>query len=233
MELICDYRESALISKLEKNELNIDIKKKNLNLGDFIIGNIIIERKTCQDLACSLLDGRYKEQSNRLIEHKKNNPDIKIIYIIEGNFDLLYNVKNITKDTLLSCIVSLICEKDFNVIISKDLNETTKYLLKITKKYYSLDNKSICNNINYLSNNKKNSQIKKENIGELMMSNIPNVSINIASQLLEPFNGDIYLFLDKIKNNPEYINNLIIKDKNNKNRKLSKNVKESLLYYFS
>tara|TARA_B110000285_G_C15066736_1_gene585573 strand:+ start:129 stop:830 length:702 start_codon:yes stop_codon:yes gene_type:complete len=233
MELICDYRESALISKLEKNELNIDIKKKNLNLGDFIIGNIIIERKTCQDLACSLLDGRYKEQSNRLIEHKKNNPDIKIIYIIEGNFDILYNVKNITKDTLLSCIVSLICEKDFNVIISKDLNETIKYLLKMTKKYYSLDNNPICNNINYLSNNKKNSQINKENIGELMMSNIPNISINIAGQLLEPFHGDIYLFLENIKKNPEYINSLTIKDKNNKIRKLSKNVKESLLNYLT
>ena len=143
------------------------------------------------------------------------------------------NVKNITKDTLLSCIVSLICEKDFNVIISKDLNETIKYLLKMTKKYYSLDNNPICNNINYLSNNKKNSQINKENIGELMMSNIPNISINIAGQLLEPFHGDIYLFLENIKKNPEYINSLTIKDKNNKIRKLSKNVKESLLNYLT
>lgn len=231
MELICDYRESALISKLEKNELNIDIKKKNLNLGDFIIGNIIIERKTCQDLACSLLDGRYKEQSNRLIEHKQNNPDIKIIYIIEGNLDLLYNVKNITKDTLMSCIVSLICEKDFNVMISANLNETSKYLLKIVKKYNTLCKPESSKITNFLSNNKKNSQITKENIGELMMSNIPNVSVNIAYQLLEPFNGDIYLFLDKIKKEPDYMNNLTIKDKNNKIRKLSKNVKESLLNY--
>ena len=103
----------------------------------------------------------------------------------------------------------------------------------MTKKYYSLDNNPICNNINYLSNNKKNSQINKENIGELMMSNIPNISINIAGQLLEPFHGDIYLFLENIKKNPEYINSLTIKDKNNKIRKLSKNVKESLLNYLT
>jgi len=228
MELICDYRENSLINKLENIETDIIIKKENLNLGDFMIGNIIIERKTCQDLACSILDGRYKEQSNRLIEKKKENSDIKIIYIIEGNFDLLYNVKNITKDTLMSCIVSLICEKDFGIIISNNLNETCKYLLKIATKYYKL-NGEICNKLNFLSNSKKNSQINRENIGILMLSNVPNISINIASQLLEPFNNDIYQFLDKIKNENEYINNLTIKDKNNKSRKLSKNVKQSII----
>ena len=228
MELICDYRENSVINKLENNETEIIIKKENLNLGDFMIGNIIIERKTCQDLACSILDGRYKEQSNRLIEKRKENPDIKIIYIIEGNFDLLYNVKNINKDTLMSCIVSLICEKDFGIIISNNLNETCKYLLKIATKYYKL-NGEICNKLNFLSNSKKNSQINRENIGILMLSNVPNISINIASQLLEPFNNDIYQFLDKIKNENEYINNLTIKDKNNKSRKLSKNVKQSII----
>tara|TARA_Y100000389_G_C17344570_1_gene455155 strand:+ start:40 stop:738 length:699 start_codon:yes stop_codon:yes gene_type:complete len=228
MELICDYRENSAINKLEVNESKVIIKKENLNLGDFLIGNIIIERKTCQDLACSILDGRYREQSNRLIEKKKENPDIKIIYIIEGNFDLLYNVKNITKDTLMSCIVSLMCEKNFGVLISKDLNETCNYLLKITTKYYKL-NSEICNKLNFLSTSKKNSQITRENIGILMLSNIPNISVNIATQLLEPFNNDIYLFLDKIKKENEYINNLTIKDKNNKLRKLSKNVKQSII----
>ena len=228
MELICDYRENSAINKLENNESKVIIKKENLNLGDFLVGNIIIERKTCQDLACSILDGRYKEQSNRLIEKRKENADIKILYIIEGNFDLLYNVKNITKNTLMSCIVSLICEKDFSVIISKDLNETCNYLLKITTKYYNLNGEN-CNKLNFLSTKKKNSQITRENLGILMLSNVPNISVNIATQLLEPFNNDIYLFLDKIKNNDEYINDLSIKDKNNKSRKLSKNVKQSLI----
>ena len=229
MELICDYRENSAINKLEVNESKVIIKKENLNLGDFIIGNIIIERKTCQDLACSILDGRYKEQGNRLIEKREENPDIKIIYIIEGNFDLLYNVKNITKDTLMSCVVSLICEKNFGVLLSKDLNETCKYLLKITKKYYNNSNGNISNKLNFLSTSKKNSQITRENVGILMLSNIPNISVNISTQLLEPFNNDIYLFLDKIKKETEYINNLKIKDKNNKIRKLSKNIKQSII----
>ena len=94
MELICDYREKSIYNKLTKitstndKYKDISIKTENLSLGDFAFGNIIIERKTHQDLASSILDGRYKEQCFRLEEYRNENPNVKIIYFIEGNFDL-------------------------------------------------------------------------------------------------------------------------------------------------
>ena len=72
MKIICDYREhsiyNCLVKKIEsrKNYENIVVEKTNLNIGDFVIGRYIIERKTLSDLASSILDGRYKEQSSRL-----------------------------------------------------------------------------------------------------------------------------------------------------------------------
>ena len=46
--------------------IKLTIEPRNLNIGDFVIGRYIIERKTLSDLASSILDGRYKEQSSRL-----------------------------------------------------------------------------------------------------------------------------------------------------------------------
>ena len=98
MKLIVDIREKKLIKLLEafKNQFDfkkIDIEIKNLPLGDAIIvddnGNekIIVERKSLNDLASSIKDGRYIEQSHRLNGCEIHNHNI--IYIIEGNLSPL------------------------------------------------------------------------------------------------------------------------------------------------
>jgi ERCC4-type nuclease len=233
MELVCDYREKFITNQLDKmiktdKYKNISLKKENLHLGDFIIGNMIIERKSHQDLASSILDGRYKEQSNRLYEYIKENPDKKIIYFIEGNFDLYFQNHNIDKDRLISCIMSLFYEKGFFVIMTKHVNETAEFLIKFCIKYYDKYCKNSSENVQCMqTNRKKSSQITKENIGIMMLSNIPNISIHIASQLLEPFKNNIYLFLNKINDDRDYLKDIKIKSKD-KERKLSKKIIENI-----
>lgn len=241
MELICDYREKHILKQinivldLNKNKeeniyKDLNIKSENLHLGDFIIGNMIIERKTHRDLASSILDGRYKEQSNRLQEYLKENPDKKVVYFIEGNFNLFIKNHNIDKDKLISCIMSLFYEKGFFVIMTNNICETTNFLLKFCIKYHNKYKNTYedkkgggCIKIN----KKKNSQINKENIGIMMLSNIPNVSEKIAIQLLEPFNNSIYKFMEKIREDSDYLNNFKIKSKD-KERKLGKNIIQNI-----
>lgn len=259
MELIYDYREKYVYDLLKKtlakyNKHNIELVSKNLEIGDFVIGNLIIERKTHQDLASSILDGRYKEQSNRLLQYKNENPNSKIVYFIEGNFDLFFNNHNIDKDKLISCIMSLFYEKGFYIIMTKHLNETCDFLLKFCIKYHTkYKNTSLSliggeNNTQDISQNntviqdycfqnssvhKKSSQIDKTNIGCLMLSNIPNVSMNISTQLLEPFDNNLIDFLNKIKEEETYLDTLKLKTKSGKLVKLSKavitNIKTLLL----
>ncbi len=74
----------------------IDIVTRNLSLGDFLWGleivtvqgetftlalDYIIERKTIDDLAASIFDGRYKDQKRRLKNSKIDN----VFYLIEGD----------------------------------------------------------------------------------------------------------------------------------------------------
>ena len=86
--IVCkiDNRERDLIQKFDI--LNIQIEKKNLDIGDIHICSdekllVIIERKTYDDLSTSIKDGRYKEQKNRMIHSISSN--VRKIYLFEGN----------------------------------------------------------------------------------------------------------------------------------------------------
>ena len=240
MKIICDYRENDIYNSLvkriqhKKEYQNIEIEKTNLNIGDFVIGNNIIERKTLSDLASSILDGRYKEQSTRLDAYVKEHFDDMpvIMYFIEGNLDLFMNAHNISKDKLISATISLMCNKNYKVFLTRHVNETSDFLLKMSSRLENSKKQNgateICGNI-AKSQFKKNNQINRENIGIIMLSAVPNVSINVATQLLHPFEGDIYLFLKEIREDNEYLDTIKISIKDGKERKLSKNIKGKIL----
>ena len=93
-----DIREHDLFQyckqTLEKQFLINDVLlvSENLPVGDIIIADnleekLIIERKTLADLASSIKDGRYAEQSYRL--NGLSHPNHNIIYLIEGDLTLI------------------------------------------------------------------------------------------------------------------------------------------------
>ena len=72
-----DYREKMLLeycNNINQQKDNITITSNNLSIGDIIIKNgekevVVFERKSIPDLASSIQDGRYNEQSLRLNSH--------------------------------------------------------------------------------------------------------------------------------------------------------------------
>ena len=76
MKIILDEREKSLhaclLEIIENNEKKFEIEKRPIELGDAHFVNdskeiFIIERKSLTDLISSIKDGRYEEQSYRLI----------------------------------------------------------------------------------------------------------------------------------------------------------------------
>jgi ERCC4-type nuclease len=103
MLLKLDIREKRLIQLINtaNTGYNFTIKTENLALGDIIICDddetelLLIERKSLADLAASIKDGRYSEQSYRLNSYSLHNHNI--IYLIEGNLSMFgsnYHSKN-------------------------------------------------------------------------------------------------------------------------------------------
>ena len=92
MKIILDERETHLFNAIQEKietmeNSSYEIEKKPLTLGDihFVQDDkeiLIIERKSLQDLVSSIKDGRYEEQSYRLI-HASGLFRHHIVYIVE------------------------------------------------------------------------------------------------------------------------------------------------------
>jgi ERCC4-type nuclease len=126
-----DFREKDILKYCieQLNGRDIEIKTKNLLLGDILIDKLLIERKTINDLAASIVDGRYREQSFRL--SKALEEGYKVFYFIEGNMDLYTG--SMSKNTLVSTVYSL-TNKGFQVILTKNSKETSYFLLQFAEK---------------------------------------------------------------------------------------------------
>jgi ERCC4-type nuclease len=253
-----DVRESDLINFLEKslatNEF-VSLKKENLPLGDIIIndGNndcVIIERKTLKDLAASIKDGRYEEQSFRLngLDHHNHN----IYYLIEGEINAFmlaqgFKKDKIDKQTLYSAMFSISYYKGFSLLRSSSLEESAFIILNIAyklgkdlkrKPYFSASqmmspsasSNASSNSIEtqYVSVVKKvkKDNITTENIGEIMLSQIPGVSSSIACAVLSQFKN-LPNLIKCIEQDEHCLANLT----NEKSRKINKNAIASIIKF--
>ena len=240
-----DSRETDLYTlckqKMIANE-NITVIQEVLPLGDIVICNnedkehIVIERKTLRDLAASIVDGRYNEQSFRL--NQLNLENHNIIYLIEGNLNNFKPVSRIDKNALLSSMVTLNYFKGFSVFRTLSIQETSDFVIKMTVKifkekkpgYYNktLENVEQENQVysSVLKCAKKN-QITKDNIGEIMLAQIPGISHQSSKAIMTQFKTIEKLILS-VKQEPTCLDDIKVN-----NRKISKtcikNIKTFLL----
>jgi ERCC4-type nuclease len=260
-----DTREQELLTKcqntIEGSPKFKDIKlvSQTLPLGDIIINDgindcIIIERKTLSDLAASIKDGRYEEQSYRLngLNHHNHN----IIYLIEGDIYRFNAFKErFDKQTLYSAMFSVNYFKGFSIMRSNNLEETAMIACNMVYKLVSglkagklgfYNNIKVSNETsnessscepttNNLDNIKeptekdycsvikkvKKENVTPENIGEIMLCQIPGVSSVSALAILSQFKT-LPNLIKSIQEDETCLNNIFTTDANGKNRKISK-----------
>ena len=141
MKVIIDERERDLYSQLSSlvssNPGYVQLSKEVLPLGDISITTdegkpvILIERKSLRDLLASIKDGRYEEQSYRLI-HSSGFPPHSILYIIEGSLGELRTVME--KKIVYSAMTSLNFFKGFSIIRTMSVKETAEHILWMSEK---------------------------------------------------------------------------------------------------
>jgi len=196
MKISLDIRERALIEEIEHDStFSHTIVKEQLDLGDILIYDdddnlkLIIERKTPSDLMSSIKDGRYSEQSYRLNGHPVHNHNI--VYLIEGNF-------NSHKDSsvILSAMVSIFYHKGFSIWQSSNMKMTKQLIEKFASKigkelgkkesYYASENNKESDYVSCIKSTKKEN-ITVDNIHEIMLCQIPNVSATIAKVIINKY----------------------------------------------
>lgn len=257
MKLVIDNREPKELKTLIQDKIE-NIELKNLEIGDIIFldenDNIVLifERKSISDLISSIKDGRYSEQSFRLQEYPLHNHNI--FYLIEGsllNSRKQYN-ETIQK-TVYSAMFSLSYSKGFSLLHTSGVVETAEFIIyffqklvkdKSIKSFYknmnitndtvkeeTSESKENEDNNDYVSHVKtsKKSHITKENINEIMLTQIPNVSMITSKCILSEYNN-IENLIKCLRENNNCLENLRIKNKNGE-RKIAKNTIENIKLY--
>lgn len=228
----------------------IKIISENIPLGDIIIYDdnnnekLIIERKTLLDLAASIRDGRYTEQGYRLQQCSMHNHNI--IYLIEGDLRYYKPFKsNIDKKALMSSMVSINYFKGFSLFRTIDLTETAEWLLQLTTKLHkesplssfyektifitqTPNNDELIENAESLNDSYssvmkrvKKENINPDNIGEIMLSQIPGVSNASAIAIMSKY-STIQNLIQKLARDDKALINISISDKSGKLRKINK-----------
>jgi crossover junction endonuclease MUS81 len=233
------------------------------NHGDNHIDNIIVERKSLSDLASSIKDGRYDEQSYRLngLQHHNHN----IVYLIEGDLTKFNSFKErIDKQTLYSAMFSINYYKGFSLMRSTNMDETAFIVCNMAYKigkdpnkqpYFSqllakaedtnttlgvIDNPDLESGLlaqqpqskDYCSVIKKvkKDNITEENIGEIMLCQIPGISSVTALTIMEKFKT-LPNLIKCIQDDPECLNGISAICSNGKSRKINQTSIATIVKY--
>ena len=144
--VFADSREhGSVIDRLFKNGINVKVGQ--LKAGDFIISEDVgVERKTTDDFVNSLVDKRLFEQAQKL---KQNF--VRPLYIIEGNFENLFSVRNVDSKAILGALTSLILDWQVPLLFSRNPEETADIITNLAKRE-QVDNKKLVSVIEGLPN---------------------------------------------------------------------------------
>jgi ERCC4-type nuclease len=206
----------------------------------------IIERKSVSDLLASVKDGRYAEQSYRLGNCFPNRHNI--VYLIEGPvrdhdkkmvFACMASL-NYFKGFSVTRTVSLAETAQYIEItadkIARELAKGT--VVSVTSASLNVETGNAANAVetpapnpepatttqDYCSVVKvaKKANITRENIGQLMLMQIPGISSTISGEIMRPF-ATFAAFLDHLRAEPAYLDNIVL-ESSGKKRKLGSNI---------
>ena len=222
-------------------------------MGDAIIKTnddtelIIVERKSLQDLLSSIKDGRYEEQSYRLQNCCEGMPH-NVMYIIEGAFSQLRN-PNLEKRMIYSAMTTLSAFKGFSVIRTSSVQETADWLLAYTDKmgrelekgkklcfHKDVENTEIVEASTQdpqkyceVVKRTKKENLTPENMGEVILCQIPGISSVSAIAIMKEFKT-IANLITAVEKDPTCMDKLIC-ETNGKARKISKAVVQNVKTY--
>ncbi len=125
-KIIVDIHEkdSLIFSELSSNQ-DIETEMKHLKVGDYLIGNTIIERKTVSDFISSMINKRLIQQLRHMQQYKF------ALLIIEGDLDL--SEKRNLNNSIRGFILSIITNYNVPIIFTEDYQDTTNYLVILAK----------------------------------------------------------------------------------------------------
>lgn len=168
--MIVDHREKNSLVPSELVKLNFNIEFQQLKVGDYLLNDIAIERKTINDLKSSIINKRIFQQLAEIKQYPKH------FLIIEGNYEKLYNNEILKANAMKGFILSLALQYQIPVIYSENEKDSAVYISLLANKKEKL-----------ISLNPKKLSLNKEEQIQYILEGFPDIGPATANKLIEKF----------------------------------------------
>lgn len=125
-----DMREAAsgIPDKLRRKGLYVQMK--TLDVGDYVVGELAVERKSVQDFISSLYGGRLFEQAQRILRSYRD-----YVLVVEGDIqEMLADLKN--PKVYWGTLSALAINFGFKVLFTLDSEQTADLLQVLASKFH-------------------------------------------------------------------------------------------------
>jgi Fanconi anemia group M protein len=171
--IIIDYREKNSLVASHLVKLGFIVEFRELKIGDYIVKDTVIERKTISDFLSSMINHRLLNQIEELKQYENK------LLIIEGISEKeLYNDEEggINSNAIRGFILYILLTHKIPIIFSKNSEDTAKFISVLSKRKDREIN----------LNAKKKTLDKKEQL-QYIVESFPGVGPKKAKRLLEKF----------------------------------------------
>ncbi len=127
--IIIDHREKESLIASELAALGVPFEFKHLPIGDYLVANTLVERKSLYDLQASIINKRIFDQMRQL---KAQPTHLLLIIELESEESIYKGI--IHENALRGFFLSLAREERIPIIFSQSQKDTAKYLCLLNKK---------------------------------------------------------------------------------------------------
>lgn len=174
-KIIIDYREKNCLVPASLVRLELEIEFKELKAGDYLVRDVIIERKTISDFLASMVNKRLVNQLSKLEEYEKR------LLIIEGFSEQeLYSDslerKGINANAIRGFLLSIILKHKTPVLFTKNSEDTAKMIAVLAKRKEKESS---------IKEKRKGNNVKEQK--QLILEGFPGIGPKTAKKILEKF----------------------------------------------
>ena len=128
--IIADHREKNSLVISELASLGIETKMEQLEVADFLVKGIAIERKTVSDFLSSMINKRLSEQLINMQQYEKN------LLIIEGieEQELYSEDGGINPNAIRGFLLDILIKYQVPIIFTKNYQDTARFLSVLARK---------------------------------------------------------------------------------------------------
>jgi Fanconi anemia group M protein len=173
-KIIVDTREKQSLVASNLIHEGCEVEYKILHVGDYIVKNTVIERKTISDFISSMLNKRLNRQLNNLKDQKSK------LLLIEGidEQELYHSESGVSENSVRGYLLSILLNYQIPILFTKNHEDTAKFLKVLALKPTKEREMGI--------NDKPKPRNVKEQL-QYLMEGFPNIGPKTAKKLLKEF----------------------------------------------